>query len=111
MSDQEDKSPVGELLSSDECSIPPEQDAESDTPQLEEQETSDADELDSANHRLDLQDGHVSEVSSIDASLVDSLPRRAGSPVDSVISGRGDSLQVNPDHELVKLSHLFCHSN
>ncbi|GAB0135888.1 hypothetical protein EsDP_00004210 [Epichloe bromicola] len=93
MSDQEDKSPVGELLSSDEYSIPPEQDVESDTPQLEEQETSDAHELDNANHRLDLQDGHVSEVSSIDASLVDSLPRRAGSPVDSVTSGRGDSLQ------------------
>ncbi|QPG96023.1 hypothetical protein C2857_002909 [Epichloe festucae Fl1] len=81
MSDQEDKSPVGELLSSDECSIPPEQDVDSDTPQLEEQETSDANELDNVNHRLDLRVGHISEgsyMSSPGSSVLPSVASRPG---------------------------------
>ncbi|KAG5983823.1 hypothetical protein E4U55_007056 [Claviceps digitariae] len=99
MSDQEDKPPGGELVSNGAdkplTSFSPDQDADSDIPQLEEEEMSNGDQLHTDGRRLDLQDGHEngSEISSIDASLVDSIPRRVGSPVDSVTSGRGDSLQ------------------
>ncbi|KAG6023754.1 hypothetical protein E4U41_001939 [Claviceps citrina] len=97
MTDQEDKPPGGELVSSDQLSTSPDQDVDSDVPQLEEgEEMSSADQLNNTDRRLDLQDGEeqtVSEISSIDASLVDSLPRRVASPVDSATSGRGDSLQ------------------
>lgn len=106
MSDQEDKPPGGEAGSGDKVSVSPDQDADSDIPQLEEA-MSNVDRLKQTDQRLDLRDRQedVSEISSIDASLVDSLPRRAGSPVDSVASGRADSLQVNKDHGLNSLSH------
>ncbi|KAG6011205.1 hypothetical protein E4U54_008213 [Claviceps lovelessii] len=99
MSDQEDKSPAGELVSNGDdrplASLSPDLDVDSDMPQLEQEEMRNGDRLNIRHRRLDLQDGHedASEISSIDASLVDSVPRRAGSPVDSVTSGRGDSLQ------------------
>lgn len=38
------------------------------------------------------QDG--SDVSSVNTSLVDALPRRAGSPADSLLSGQGNSPSV-----------------
>ncbi|KAG5929139.1 hypothetical protein E4U42_006962 [Claviceps africana] len=97
MSDQEDRPPGGELISNDGplSSLSPEQDMDSDVPQLEEEEMVNGDRLNNGNRRRDVQDGqeNASEISSIDTSLVDSVPRRAVSPVDSVASGRGGSLQ------------------
>ncbi|KAG6108832.1 hypothetical protein E4U13_006255 [Claviceps humidiphila] len=94
--DQEDKPAGSESGSSDKSLAPelPDQDVDSDVPLLEEQETT-ATDPPNTNGRAYLQDGQedVSEASSIDASPVDSVPRRAVSPVDSVTSGRGDSLQ------------------
>lgn len=97
MSDPEDKTPLGDNTSDDGQRVIPGQDVDSDIPQLEEQDTGDDTELQDTSHRralLEKQES-ASEVSSIDASLVDSLPRRAGSPVGSLASGRGDSIQVN----------------
>lgn len=97
MSDPEDKSPQRDNTSDDGQHIISAQDVDSDIPQLEEQETDDGTELQDTSHRRGLQEKpeSASEVSSIDASLVDSLPRRVGSPVESVASGRGDSIQVS----------------
>lgn len=46
--------------------------------------------------RSSLQDSidDFSEVSSVDASLVDGLPKRAGSPIDSIASGAADPLSA-----------------
>ncbi|OAA46885.1 golgi complex component [Metarhizium rileyi] len=98
MSDTEDKSNIGDSLSSGGPTITSGQDdVDSDIPHLEEQEQElgNGTELRVTDHRRDLleKEANASEVSSIDASLVDSLPRRAGSPVESVTSGRGDSIQ------------------
>ncbi|KAG6008744.1 hypothetical protein E4U21_003940 [Claviceps maximensis] len=99
MSDQEDRPPSGELVSYGNgrllASLPSDQDIDSDIPQLEEEELSNGDQLNISGRRPHLQDGHddASQISSLDASLVDSIPRRVGSPVNSVTSGRGDSLQ------------------
>ncbi|KAK2594981.1 Vacuolar protein sorting-associated protein 8 [Conoideocrella luteorostrata] len=95
MPDQEDQSPVGDNASDDDLPTTTTntiQDADSDTPHIDQQEMASGTELKNTVHRQDGQDD-TSELSSIDASLVDSLPRRAGSPVDSVTSGRGDSMQ------------------
>lgn len=103
--DQEDKPAGAESGSSDKALAPevPDQDVDSDIPLLEEQETTGTDPP-NTDGRAYLQDGQedVSEVSSIDASLVDSVPLRAASPVDSVTSGRGDSLQVCWDLEMIE---------
>lgn len=103
--DQEDKPAGSESGSSDKSLAPelPDQDVDSDIPLLEEQETT-ATDPPNTNGRAYLQDGQedVSEASSIDASPVDSVPRRAASPVDSVTSGRGDSWQVCWDHGMTK---------
>ncbi|KHN96767.1 golgi complex component [Metarhizium album ARSEF 1941] len=95
MSGPEDTSPLGDKTSGDEQKIAHDQDVDSDTPHLEGQEIGNGTELQQANNRRDLPNNeeNASEVSSIDASLVDSLPRRAGSPVDSVTSCRGNSAQ------------------
>lgn len=73
------------------------QDVDSDTPHIDQQEAdgggTELQEIGSSRVLRPNQDD-ASELSSIDASLVDSLPRRAGSPVDSVTSGRGESIQV-----------------
>lgn len=97
MSDTEDASPLGDNAPNGEQQITSGQDVDSDIPHLEEQEMEAGSDLQDASHRRDLleKEANASEVSSIDASLVDSLPRRAGSPVGSLASGRGeDSIQV-----------------
>ncbi|KIE01243.1 golgi complex component, partial [Metarhizium majus ARSEF 297] len=95
MSDPEVTSPLGDSNSNGEQETAPGHDVDSDTPHLEEQEMGNGTELHHVDHRRDLleNEANASEVSSIDASLVDSLPRRAGSPVDSVTSSRGGSIQ------------------
>lgn len=49
-----------------------------------------------------------SEMSSVGASSVDAIPRRAGSPIDSVMSGPDDtpSIQVRVDSRPVSVSSL-----
>ncbi|PNY24532.1 Vacuolar protein sorting-associated protein 8 [Tolypocladium capitatum] len=75
-------------------------DADADVPQLEGQDdmgpTETGTELTTKRHRDAVRDqpDDASEVSSMDASLVDAVPRRAGSPVDSVMSGPVDSPSV-----------------
>lgn len=89
MSDPQDTSPTRDQSPGDrETSTPPPSNVDADIPQLEEQdEPAPAD-------RHDAVPEDSSEMSSVDASLVDALPRGAGSPVGSLASGLGDSPSV-----------------
>jgi hypothetical protein len=104
MSDPEDTSPLGDYASGGEQEIAPGQDVDSDTPQLGDQEMGNGTELQDASRRGDLleKEAIASEASSIDASLVESIPRRAGSPVESLGSGRVDSIQVGEAAALLR---------
>lgn len=104
MSDSEDTSPAGDQSSGRGEPSPPGHsvnNVDDDVPQLEGQDDMGPAETGTeltTNRRHDAvrdqpEDG--SEVSSMDASLVDPVPRRAGSPVDSVMSGLGDSPSVH----------------
>ncbi|KAM4058467.1 golgi CORVET complex core vacuolar protein 8 domain-containing protein [Hirsutella rhossiliensis] len=88
MSDSQDTSPAGDKgLGHDETRA----DVDADVPQLEEEEQ----QGDATGTELVSQpprDG--SDVSSMDTSLMDAVPRRAGSPVDSLASGQGNSPSI-----------------
>lgn len=105
MSDPEEKSPTGDRDSVNGREEDAQHsDLDSDAPQLEERELDDMPKLTPNNHSQKLgqrqslqqlqQAQEISEVSSVDGSLVDSIPRQAGSPIGSVTSGQGESIQV-----------------
>ena len=104
MSDTEDAPPAsGESPGGGETSPPPRDNSDADVPQLE-GPSSDSGAIGSAdgseqaprNHRDAIREQFEegSEVSSMDASLVDAVPRRVGSPVESVTSALGYSPSV-----------------
>lgn len=105
MSDPEDPSPTGEPVADYENPSPAvENDDDADVPQLEEQdipEDPDSVDLEEEKHTVDAtvveasaQNGDISEITSADASSIDAIPRRAGSPIESVTSAAGDSPSV-----------------
>ncbi|KAH0492545.1 hypothetical protein TgHK011_007493 [Trichoderma gracile] len=110
MSDPEDASPPGEPVANlENTATVIENDDEADVPQLEQQEaqedasSTNADEKE--NHAIDAgqlgeraQNGDTSEITSADASSIDAIPRRAGSPLESVTSAPGDSPSVQGSH-------------
>lgn len=110
MSDPEDASPNGERVADYENPSPAvENDDDADVPQLEEQdlpedipedlpEDPSSVDLEEEKHTVDAtvveasaQNGDISELTSADASSIDAIPRRAGSPIESVTSAAGDS--------------------
>lgn len=105
MSDTEDASPAGER-EADYANASPaaENEDDADVPQLEQQDTPEEassvqaeEEKHSINAKLveaNGQNGDISEITSADASSIDAIPRRAGSPIESVTSGQGDSPSV-----------------
>lgn len=99
MPDKEDQPPVGDCAASDEhptAATAAARDTDSDTPHLHGPPVHAGDEFPVAVDRNDAQPERddASELGSIDASLVGSLPRRPASPVGSVGSGPAESLQV-----------------
>ncbi|KAL7901951.1 Golgi CORVET complex core vacuolar protein 8 domain-containing protein [Trichoderma sp. SZMC 28014] len=105
MSDPEDASPNGEPVADYENPSPAvENDDDADVPQLEEQdipEDPSSVDLEEEKHAVDAtvveataQNGDISEITSADASSIDAIPRRAGSPIESVTSAAGDSPSV-----------------
>lgn len=105
MSDPEDASPNGEPVADYENPSPAvENDDDADVPQLEEQdipEDPSSVDLEEEKHAVNAtvveasaQNGDISEITSADASSIDAIPRRAGSPIESVTSGVGDSPSV-----------------
>lgn len=117
MAEPEEKPPVSgedEASSSDEfVNAPQDVDASDDVPQLEthddEQDEDEGAEVEEEAVELQDQPARVdtsslrvvqemqadgSELSSMDASSVDALPRRVGSPLDSVLSGPDDAPSV-----------------
>ncbi|KAL7908762.1 Golgi CORVET complex core vacuolar protein 8 domain-containing protein [Trichoderma velutinum] len=111
MSDPEEESPAGERVDDYENPIPAvenesENDDEADVPQLEHPDTPEDPssvnaEEEEKNHVIDdnlleppVQNGDISEITSADASSIDAIPRRAGSPIESVTSAPGDSPSV-----------------
>lgn len=126
MSDPEDASPAGERVADYEnpgAAVGNDDDA--DVPQLEQQEIpedpssvnaeeeekgEEEEEEEKEKHVLDdnllaahVQNGDISEITSADASFIDAIPRRAGSPIESVTSAPGDSpsVQVRPAFSMV----------
>ncbi|GAO15468.1 hypothetical protein UVI_02057100 [Ustilaginoidea virens] len=100
MPDKEDQPPVGDCAASDEhptAATAAARDTDSDTPHLHGPPVHAGDEFPVAVDRNDAQPERddASELGSIDASLVGSLPRRPASPVGSVGSGPAESLQRN----------------
>lgn len=105
MSDPEDASPNGERVADYENPSPAvENDDDADVPQLEEQdipEDPSSVDLEEEKHAVDAtvveesaQNGGISELTSADASSIDAIPRRAGSPIESITSAAGDSPSV-----------------
>ncbi|KAL7791350.1 Golgi CORVET complex core vacuolar protein 8 domain-containing protein [Trichoderma ceciliae] len=109
MSDSEDASPNGERVADYEHLDPAvENEDEADVPQLEQQEIlEDPNSVDAAEEKdaidanlieAHAQNGDISEITSADASSIDAIPRRAGSPIESVASAPGDSPSVQGSH-------------
>ncbi|KAL5088022.1 hypothetical protein Trisim1_007191 [Trichoderma cf. simile WF8] len=111
MSDPEEASPAGERADDYENPVPAvengsENDDDADVPQLEQPDTPEDPssvnaEEEEKNHVLDdtlleppVRNGDISEITSADASSIDAIPRRAGSPIESVTSAPGDSPSV-----------------
>lgn len=105
MSDPEDASPNGERVADYENPSPAvENDDDADVPQLEEQDVPEdpsSVDLEEEKHTVDAtfveasaQNGDISELTSADASSIDAIPRRVGSPIESVTSAAGDSPSV-----------------
>lgn len=105
MSDPEDASLNGEPVADYENPSPTvENDDDADVPQLEEQdipEDPSSVDLEEEKHAVDAtvveasaQNGDISEITSADASSIDAIPRRAGSPIESVTSAAGDSPSI-----------------
>lgn len=101
MSYSEDVSPDGDQAgSSDVESTPTIRNDDADVAQLTEQEMDDFKPSVNNSNKDDPNNGQEttaeygedgSELSSVDASSIDAIPRRAGSPIDSVASGHGYS--------------------
>lgn len=111
MSDPEEASPAGERADDYENPVPAVENAseiedDADVPQLEQPETPEDPssvnaEEEEKNHVIDdtlleppIQNGDISEITSADASSIDAIPRRAGSPIESVTSAPGDSPSI-----------------
>lgn len=106
MAAPEEKSPPGDQAAGDDETVNGSaQDTDADVPQLVVEEAQDEPkQIETSNgsvagrFREIMQDQHEdgSELSSLDAASVDALPRRAGSPIDSVMSIPDDtpSIQV-----------------
>jgi hypothetical protein len=105
MSDSEGASPNGERVADYETSSPAvENEDDADVPQLEEQDIpedpsslnseAEKDAVDANLLEASAQNGDISEITSADASSIDAIPRRAGSPIESVTSAPGDSPSV-----------------
>ncbi|KAL7939622.1 Golgi CORVET complex core vacuolar protein 8 domain-containing protein [Trichoderma chlorosporum] len=107
MSDPEDASPAGERaadLENRDLAVGNDDDA--DVPQLEQSdipgdpssvnvEEEEGDRVIDANLlEAPITNGDISEITSADASSIDAIPRRAGSPIESVTSAPGDSPSV-----------------
>lgn len=107
MADPEDQSPTGDAASSDDGTVKDAPDTMGVVAQLVEQELQDHPtplELGSGplTHRyreiLREQEDDSSELSSVAASSVDALPKRVGSPIDSVMSGPDDTPSIQVHH-------------
>lgn len=132
MADTEEMSPPGEPVASDEETvIGSTRDAEADVPQLSADDVHDADadvpqlvveEVQDEPAPSEMGNGSVagryreimqeqredgSELSSLDAGSVDALPRRVGSPIDSIMSGPDDT----PSIQVCREPHCPCWPN